>query len=106
MTAMENDRFLFGVGRHRIVSFAGLYLHGPILGTDLEPPEAAVFSFVGRGEPYRILAAHLLLNLVEDVVQRILAVHPQQPASRIVRHLPEVSVARAHSEAHVTEIRG
>src|ERR1700694_5676054 len=83
-------RISVGVGGSgRVVTLPGLRQKTRLAEEDFDPPVRAVFSIVGRNESQGVLAAHLCLNLVEDLLERMLLIDAEEPAARLVGHLLE-----------------
>src|SRR5688572_17938368 len=76
-----------------VVALARLHLHVLARGADLEFAEAAVAVQVGRRIGERILRPHLLLDLLENILQRVLSVHPEQATAGFFGHLLQIAVA-------------
>src|SRR5216684_3531120 len=67
-------------GSGRVVTLPGLGPKTRLAEEDFDSPVDAVFSIIGRNEGQGILAAHLFLNLVEDLLKRLLLTDAEKPA--------------------------
>ncbi len=61
-------------------------------------PVATVLHFVGRRVCDRVLAAHLVLQLFEHLVERMLAIYLIDPPARLVAHLAELAFSAPAAE--------
>src|SRR5271170_366300 len=75
------------VGLNGVIAFAGLDLPVLVAGLDLKLAEGAVFGGIGGRVADGVLAAHLFLQFVEGVLQRQLAIHVENVAAGVFRHL-------------------
>src|SRR5437016_8821110 len=87
----EVDKSLLGL--NRVVALARLHLQVLVGGADLKFTERTVLFRIGGRVTDRVLAAHLFLNLAEDVVERGLAVHLEHAPASVVGHAAQHSLA-------------
>src|SRR4029077_17388663 len=88
-------RILVAVGGSgRVVTLPSLGLKTRLADENFQPPVHAIFSLVRGNERQGVLAAHLRLNLIEDILERMLLIDAEEPAARLLRHLPERGAAR------------
>src|SRR2546426_3533412 len=78
---------------HGVVALPRLHLEVLVPRADLEVTERTVFLLVGRRVADRILAAHLFLELVEDVLQGVFAIDAEHTSASLFGHLPQRGIA-------------
>ena len=84
--------------RYRVVSLASLDLVILVRHLEVEFPVGPVLFRVGRRVRDRVLAAHLVLDFLEDVVETVLAVHFEHPAAGFIRYLLQLAFSPAAAE--------